>query len=232
MIKSPTHIAIIMDGNGRWAKQQNMPRYYGHRKGAENIMDVATYCNEAGIKYLTLYAFSTENWSRPANEVHFLTTELPFLIYNQLKNKLQESNMRLKISGRSERVPQKTLDLLTELVQKSQNNTGLCIVLAFNYGGKAEIVDACKKIIADCNNTEVGKITEETFREYLYLPEIPDVDLLIRPGGEHRLSNFLLWQSAYAELYFSDNYWPEFSKEDINSALEFYRMRQRKFGKV
>ncbi len=230
MKKIPRHIAIIMDGNGRWAKRRNRPRTYGHQIGAENIFTIAKHCDQLGIEYLTVFAFSTENWNRPQGEVNFLVKELPFLIYNKFRSKLKDHDMKFQLCGRSEGVPLKSMELLRELEADSSDNKGLKIVFAFNYGGKAEIVDACKKIVQE--NSTLEHLNEDSFREYLYLPEVPDVDLLVRAGDERRVSNFLLWQVSYAEIYFTDKFWPDFKEDDIDKAIEFYNSRKRRFGKV
>jgi len=228
MKKELQHVAIIMDGNGRWAKERNRPRYYGHQKGAENILTISKLLNEMGIKYLTLYAFSTENWKRPKKEVDYLTKDLPFIIYNRFKSHLEKRNMRFFVSGREEGIPQKTLDLLKKLESDSSTNEGLEVVFAYNYGGKAEILDSINTLI---DNGEQN-IDEEKLRSNFYAPHVPDVDLLIRPGGEKRLSNFLLWQTAYSELYFCDTYWPDFDKIELEKAIDFYYKRNRRFGSI
>jgi undecaprenyl diphosphate synthase len=228
MKKELQHVAIIMDGNGRWAKERNRPRYYGHQKGAENILTISKLLNEMGIKYLTLYAFSTENWKRPQKEVDYLTKDLPFIIYNRFKSHLEKRNMRFFVSGREDDIPQKTLDLLKKLESDSSTNEGLEVVFAYNYGGKAEILDSINSLI---DNGEQN-IDEEKLRSNFYAPHVPDVDLLIRPGGEKRLSNFLLWQTAYSELYFCDTYWPDFDKVELEKAIDFYYKRNRRFGSI
>jgi undecaprenyl diphosphate synthase len=228
MKKELQHVAIIMDGNGRWAKERNRPRYYGHQKGAENILTISKLLNEMGIKYLTLYAFSTENWKRPQKEVDYLTKDLPFIIYNRFKSHLEKRNMRFFVSGREDDIPKKTLDLLKKLESDSSTNEGLEVVFAYNYGGKAEILDSINSLI---DNGEQN-IDEEKLRSNFYAPHVPDVDLLIRPGGEKRLSNFLLWQTAYSELYFCDTYWPDFDKVELEKAIDFYYKRNRRFGSI
>ncbi len=228
MEKKLQHVAIIMDGNGRWAKQKNRPRYYGHQKGAENILTISKLLNEKGIKYLTLYAFSTENWKRPQKEVDYLTKDLPFIIYNRFKSHLEKRNMRFFVSGREEGIPKKTLDLLRDLEKDSSTNEGLEVIFAYNYGGKAEILDSINSLI----DSGEKNIDEEKLRSNFYAPHVPDVDLLIRPGGEKRLSNFLLWQLAYAELYFCDTYWPDFNEKELEIAIDFYYKRNRRFGSI
>ncbi|QOR36028.1 di-trans,poly-cis-decaprenylcistransferase [Clostridium sp. 'deep sea'] len=226
----PKHIAMVMDGNGRWAVKRGKPRTYGHQVGGEHIFKIAEKCHELGVKYITLYAFSTENWSRPTAEVHFITRELPFLIYNKFKSRLKSNNMKFLLSGRLEGIPKKSLELFRELEQTSKDNEGLTIVFAFNYGGRAEIIDVCKNLLDI--NIKSSELTEDIFRSNLYLPNVPDVDLVIRAGNEHRISNFLLWQIAYAELYMSEKLWPDFTAKDLTKAIEFYSNRNRKFGKI
>ena len=228
MDKNLRHIAMIMDGNGRWAEARGKQRIFGHRQGASNILDIARSCNQLGIKYLTLYAFSTENWGRPTSEVDFLVRQLPEIIYRDFKETLHDENMRLRIAGRRDHIPAKTLGILQDMVEESAPNDGLQVILAFNYGGKAELVDAFNKLML--LKTEV--ITEQAIRNQLYLPDVPDIDLLIRTGGEKRLSNFMLWQCAYSEIYFIDQYWPDFDDTDLKEALAFYHKRNRRFGKV
>jgi undecaprenyl diphosphate synthase len=222
------HVAIIMDGNGRWAKERNRPRQYGHQKGAENILTISQELNNRGVKYLTLYAFSTENWGRPQLEVNYLTKDLPFIIYNKFKSHLEKKNMRFFVSGRTDGIPGKTLQLLRDLEEDSKNNEGLEVVFAYNYGGRVEIIDAVNKIIGK----GIKEVDERILREHFFAPHVPDVDLLIRPGGETRLSNFLLWQTAYSEIYFSDLYWPDFNEEALDLAIKYFENRNRRFGKI
>ena len=228
MDKNLRHIAMIMDGNGRWAEARGKQRIFGHRQGARNILDIARSCNQLGINYLTLYAFSTENWGRPTSEVDFLVRQLPEIIYRDFKETLHAENMRLRIAGRRDHLPAKTLSLLEDMVEASAPNDGLQVILAFNYGGKAELVDAFNQLML----LKPEVITEQMIRNQLYLPDVPDIDLLIRTGGEKRLSNFMLWQSAYSEIYFIDKYWPDFDDTDLKEAMAFYNNRNRRFGKV
>ncbi|MEO0092250.1 MAG: isoprenyl transferase [candidate division WOR-3 bacterium] len=226
-IKIPDHIAIIMDGNGRWAKKRGLPRYFGHRKGVEAVRTTVRACAEFGVKYLTLYVFSSENWQRPASEVNKLMQLLQELLIKE-EPELNKNNVKVKAIGQIERLPAKVRENLNYLIDKTQNNTGLVLVLALSYGSRSEIVDAIKKIPIK----EIKNLTSEDLRQYLYDPEIPDPDLLIRTGGEIRLSNFLLWQSAYTELYFTDVLWPDFNKKELWKAIEDFSKRKRRFGRV
>ncbi|MCA1073134.1 isoprenyl transferase [Clostridium bowmanii] len=231
--KIPEHIAIIMDGNGRWAKERNLPRALGHRAGVEAIRKVVKECNNLGVKYLTLYAFSTENWNRPMQEVESLMK----LLVEYLKNEFEELNNNdvvINSIGNISKLPRLCRVELDKAYEKTKNNKGLVLNLALNYGGRSEIVDAVKKISLDLKNKKISEdeITEDLFSKYLYTGEMPDPDLIIRPSGELRLSNFLLWQSAYSELWFSDINWPDFHEEELKSAIADYQKRDRRFGKV
>ncbi|MEO0088994.1 MAG: isoprenyl transferase [candidate division WOR-3 bacterium] len=227
--KIPTHIAIIMDGNGRWAKKRNLPRYFGHRAGVDSVREVVRNCAKLGIKYLTLFVFSTENWERPKREVNALMGLLKKLLKSEAKE-LNENNVRVKAIGQIEKLPKDVKKNLEELIELTRNNTGLTLVLSLSYGGRQEILDAIKKILK--KNLEPEKLNEEEFRKFLYDPEIPDPDLLIRTGGEYRISNFLLFQSAYTEFYFTKTLWPDFREKDLLLAIEDYQKRKRKFGRV
>lgn len=226
-VKIPTHIAIIMDGNGRWAKKRRLPRYWGHRKGVEAVRTTVRACVEFGVKYLTLYVFSSENWQRPASEVNKLMQLLQELLVKE-EPELNKNNVKVKAIGQLDRLPDKVRKNLEYLINKTQNNTGLVLVLALSYGSRTEIADAIKKVPIE----DIRNLTSEDFRQYLYAPEIPDPDLLIRTGGEIRLSNFLLWQSAYTELYFTDVLWPDFDKKKLWQAIEDFSKRKRRFGRV
>ncbi|MFC1927367.1 polyprenyl diphosphate synthase [Chloroflexota bacterium] len=225
----PRHVAIIMDGNGRWAKKRGLPRLVGHKAGGDNIRPVVKIFADHGVKYLTLYMFSTENWNRPRIEVAGLLGLLAKKIDRETRAFHQE-NIRLLHLGRLDRLSQKLRDKVLGAVELTKNNTGLTLCLAFDYGGRDEIVQAARRIatagVADDN------IDESEFVRHLYNPEIPDPDLVIRTGGESRLSNFLLWQAAYSELYFTAVLWPDFNREDIEEALSEYKRRQRHFGKI
>ncbi|MEO0119202.1 MAG: isoprenyl transferase [candidate division WOR-3 bacterium] len=227
--KIPTHIAIIMDGNGRWAKKRNLPRYFGHRAGVDSVREVVRNCAKLGIKYLTLFVFSTENWERPKREVNALMGLLKKLLKSEAKE-LNENNVRVKAIGQIEKLPKDVKKNLEELIELTRNNTGLTLVLSLSYGGRQEILDAIKKILK--KKLEPEKLNEEEFRKFLYDPEIPDPDLLIRTGGEYRISNFLLFQSAYTEFYFTKTLWPDFREKDLLLAIEDYQKRKRKFGRV
>ncbi|ERT69681.1 MULTISPECIES: isoprenyl transferase [Cetobacterium] len=225
-LRVPNHIAIIMDGNGRWAKEKGMPRTYGHKAGADTLRKILTSCGELGIKYLTVYAFSTENWKRAKEEVDTLM----FLFKTYLKNEkklLMKNNVKFLVSGRKEGVSKDLLAEISKLEEATKGNTGITLNIAFNYGGRAELVDAIKEIVK--NNEK--EITEETVEKYLY-NQLPDPELLIRTSGEMRISNFLLWQIAYSEIYVTDTYWPDFNKDELIKAIESYQKRDRRFGGV
>jgi len=225
----PRHVAIIMDGNGRWAKKRGLPRLVGHNAGGDNIRPVVKVFADHGVKYLTLYMFSTENWNRPRIEVAGLLSLLARKIDKETQAFHRENN-RLVHLGRLDRLSQKLRDKVLGAVELTKNNTGLTLCLAFDYGGRDEIVQAARRIatagIADDN------IDESEFVRHLYTPEIPDPDLVIRTGGESRLSNFLLWETAYSELYFTAVLWPDFGRKEIEEALSEYKRRQRRFGKI
>lgn len=226
---SPRHVAIILDGNGRWAKKRNLPRLMGHRAGADNIRSVAKIFANYGVKYLTLYAFSTENWNRPKAEVAGLLNLLARRIGREAQVCHQE-NMKLIYLGRMNKLSQKLREKVEAAIELTKDNTGLTICLAFDYGGRDEIVRAVRRIIsADVSS---DKVDEFVFSQYLYTSGIPNPDLVIRTGGETRLSNFLLWQAAYSELYFTPVLWPDFGQEDIEEALSEYKRRERRFGSV
>jgi len=225
----PRHVAIIMDGNGRWAKQRGLPRLAGHKAGGENIRPVAKGFADRGVEYLSLYAFSTENWNRPRAEVAGLLTLLSKKI-DQETQALHRENIRLVHLGRKDRMSERLKKKVEAAVALTGNNTGLTLCLAFDYGGRDEIVRAVRRI-ADAG---IGgdRIDESLFARHLYLPDVPDPDLLIRTGGECRISNFLLWQTAYSELYFTPVLWPDFGEREIEQALAEYSQRLRRFGRV
>ena len=225
--KIPRHVAIIMDGNGRWARKRRLPRLAGHNAGGENIRPVAGVFADYGVRYLTLYAFSTENWDRPRVEVAGLLTLLSRKI-DQETRALHEDNIRLVHLGRQDRMPQGLRKKVNAAVELTEDNTGLTLCLAFDYGGRDEIVQAARAIAGAGINCDA--IDERVFAGHLYLPDIPDPDLVIRTGGETRLSNFLLWQAAYSELYFTPVLWPDFGRDDVEKALSEYQKRQRRFG--
>ena len=225
----PRHVAIIMDGNGRWAKKRHLPRLAGHNAGGENIRPVVKIFADYGVKYLTLYMFSTENWNRPRIEVTGLLSLLAKKI-GQETQAFHQENIRLVHLGRLDRLSQKLREKVKAAVELTKNNTGLTLCLAFDYGGRDEVVQAARRI-ADAR-IPGDNIDESVFTHYLYSTDIPDPDLLIRTGGESRLSNFLLWQAAYSELYFTTVLWPDFGHKDVEEALSEYKRRQRRFGKI
>ena len=225
----PQHVAIIMDGNGRWAKKRGLPRLAGHNAGGDNIRPVVKIFADCGVKYLTLYMFSTENWNRPRIEVAGLLSLLARKIDREAKAFHQE-NIRLVHLGRLDRLSQKLREKVKAAVELTKNNTGLTLCLAFDYGGRDEIVRAARRIASA--GVLSDNINESVFAQYLDSPGIPDPDLVIRTGDESRLSNFLLWQVAYSELYFTPVLWPDFGVKDVEEALSEYKRRQRRFGKI
>ncbi len=227
MIPTPKHVAIIMDGNGRWAAKRYMPRLAGHRAGTNNISKVVEALAIRGIKYLTIYAFSTENWNRSDSEVTGLMSILEDVIETQT-NILHDKGVKIKHIGRIDRISESLSRSIKKAEDITRNNEALILNVAFDYGGRSEIVDAIRKLISDGINYE--QIDEEQVSKYLYTNGIPDPDLIIRTAGELRLSNFLLWQSAYSEYYCTQTLWPDFDENDIDEALEAYSSRQRRFG--
>lgn len=229
----PQHVAIILDGNGRWAKSKGMPRNYGHTIGAKNVETVCKAAHDLGIKYLTLYAFSTENWSRPEGEVAALMKLLESYLKNCIKT-ADENNMRVRVIGDTSKLTEKFQGQIRQLEAASEKNTGLNLQIAINYGSRDEMIRAMKKMYEDLDagNRKKEDITEELFSGYLDTAKLPDPDLLIRTGGEQRLSNYLLWQFAYSEFYFTDVPWPAFHKEELEQAIEAYNRRDRRFGGV
>jgi undecaprenyl diphosphate synthase len=225
----PQHVAIIMDGNGRWAKKRHLPRFAGHNAGSDNIRPVVKIFANYGVKYLTLYMFSTENWNRPRVEVAGLLRLLGRKI-NQETQAFHQENIRLIHLGRLDRLSRKLREKVKAAVELTKNNTGLTLCLAFDYGGRDEIVQTTRRI-ADAGIPS-DHIDESVFAQYLYSPNIPDPDLVIRTAGESRLSNFLLWQSAYSEFYFTPVLWPDFGPKDVEEVLSEYKRRQRRFGKI
>lgn len=229
----PEHVAIIMDGNGRWARQRGRPRTAGHRAGVKTVKRIVSTAAEAGIKYLTLYTFSEENWSRPKSEISAIMR----LLYETTKRELHElldKNVRLIATGRIENLSPQRQKALKEAIEKTRHNTGIVLNLALSYGGRTEILDACRSIarLARDGKLDPEKLTENDLRGQLYTNGMPDPDLLIRTSGEMRLSNFLLWQTAYTELYVTDVLWPDFSDDDFYRAIWDYQKRERRFGKV
>jgi undecaprenyl diphosphate synthase len=229
----PKHIAIIMDGNGRWAKQKGKLRVFGHKNGVKSVRETVEGAAEIGIKVLTLYAFSTENWNRPKHEVDVLMNLLVSSLKKEIKL-LQDNNIKLQAIGNLEKLPEKAKRELQEVINKTRNNTHLILNLAISYSSKEEIVNAFKKISKKIVNNEllIEEIDEKIINNHLYTRNLPDVDLVIRTSGEKRISNFLLWQIAYAELYFTDLYWPDFRKKHLINAIIDYQQRERRFGKT
>ena len=225
------HVAIIMDGNGRWAKQRNLPRTMGHKKGTEKVREIAIYANKLGIKCLTLYAFSTENWKRPENEVNYLMS-LPKVFFSSYLKEIMENNIKITMIGDMERIPLEARTIFESAIEQSKNNTGMVLNFALNYGGQAEIVRACKLYAEAYKNGLVSDIDEKSFNKYLYTKDFPEVDLMIRTSNEQRISNFLLYQLAYSEFIFIDTYWPDFTCDDLDKCIEEYNHRTRRFGDV
>jgi len=225
----PVHIAIIMDGNGRWAEEHGKERIFGHQNGVEAVRSAIEGAGEAGVKYLTLYAFSTENWNRPKEEVDALMQLLVKAIKNEVDN-LMKNQVRLKAIGNLGSLPVECQSELHDAIEKTKNNTGLTVVLALSYSGRWEITNATKEIVRQ--KIEEKEITEQYFSTFLNTNDIPDPDILIRTGRECRISNFLLWQIAYAELFFPEILWPDFRKEHLNTIISEYQTRQRRFGKT
>jgi len=231
-MKVPQHVAIIMDGNGRWAKKKKLPRTFGHQKGIERVKGVIREAKSLGIKILTLFAFSTENWSRPKQEVEFLFSYLRNFLRKE-REKLVKDGIRLRVIGRRDRIGKVLLKEIGEVEEVTKNNSDLIVNIALDYGGRWEIVEAIRRLVRDVveKRVEVTQIDEKLWREYLYL-NVSDPDLLIRTSGEMRISNFLLWQLAYTELYFPEVLWPDFDEEEFRKAIEEYGRRERRFGKV
>ena len=225
MNKIPQHLGIIMDGNRRWAKSRSLPAFQGHIAGVEALKKIVSYCSKKGIKILTVYAFSTENWQRSGKEVGFLMGLFQKVIDNDLKDLVRE-DVRLRFIGRKEMLPRGLAASLAKAEESTKGNQGMILNVALSYGGRAEIVSALKEIVG--KKIPAEKITEATVAENLWAP---DLEFVIRTGGEQRLSNFLIWQSAYAELYFSPKYWPDFTEKDLDDALEDFAKRQRRHGK-
>jgi undecaprenyl diphosphate synthase len=229
----PDHIAIIMDGNGRWAKQQGMMRIFGHENGTKAVRQVVEASAELGVNNLTLYAFSTENWKRPKREVQTLMKLLVKSLKKEIKT-LQDNNIKLQAIGHLQDLPKNAHNELLYVIEKTKDNDNMTLTLALSYGSRNEIVNAIKDISTKVKNNiiSVEDIDESIINKHLYTQNLPDVDLLIRTSGEHRISNFLLWQIAYAELYFTDILWPDFKKEDLHEAILNYQNRERRFGKT
>ena len=229
----PKHIAIIMDGNGRWARGKTLPRIAGHREGVNSVREITRVCGEIGVQHLTLYTFSIENWKRPAAEVSALMTLLLRTINKEVKG-LHKNNVKFDVIGDLEKLPVSTKNSLQKGADLTAKNTGLNLSLALNYGSRQEIIEAVQKIVIKVKNGSLNsdEIDENIFSDYLYTKGIPDPDLMIRTSGESRLSNFLLWQSAYTEIYMTDTFWPEFREKELMKAVKDYQSRERRFGKV
>ncbi len=225
--KLPVHIGIIMDGNGRWAKKRGLSRSVGHSAGANTFKSITRYCNKIGIKYLTVYAFSTENWKRPKDEVDAIMKLLKDYLIDSVNFK--DENVKVKFIGDMSRLDSELVELIKKSERDSADATGLCLNVALNYGGRDEIVHAVRSM-ASSGEIDLTNLSEEQLSEHLYTAGMPDVDLIIRPSGEYRLSNFLIWQSAYAEYWFTDKLWPDFSEKDIDNAVIAYASRDRRYG--
>lgn len=229
----PLHVAIIMDGNGRWAKKRGLKRTEGHKAGVKAVQRVVRLSHPLGVKYLTLFTFSVENWNRPKSEVAYIMK----LLYNTTRSELDElhkNNVKLIATGNISGLPQTSRMMLRRAIKKTAQNNGLVLNLALNYGGRTEILDAVKKLVKDVNDGKISgrRITSELFESYLYTKDLPDPDLLIRTSGERRLSNFMLWQTNYTELFITDVLWPDYSEEDFCRAIIDYQNRERRFGRL
>ncbi len=232
--KIPIHIAIIMDGNGRWAQQKGLPRFLGHRKGAERVKEIVKICRNIGVRFLTLYVFSSENWSRPVKEIRVLMVLLREFLLKEEKE-FKKNKVKLIVSGKTDRLSSKTQKILEKVMKATESDSfEIVLNLALNYGGREEIVEATRKITADvlAKKCRLSEIDERFFRNYLYNADLPDPDLLIRTGGDMRISNFLLWQIAYTEIHITSVLWPDFSKDDLIKAIMDYQKRERRFGGV
>lgn len=231
MKRIPQHIAIIMDGNGRWATERNKPRSYGHQAGVDTVRRITSECTRLGVKYLTLYTFSTENWNRPSDEI----AALMGLVLTSLEDEIfMKNNVRFQVIGDIDRLPAAVADKLRETIEHTANNDTMTMVVALSYSARWELTEATKQIAAKVQKGElsIDDIDENTINDSLCTSFMPDPDLLIRTGGEFRISNYLLWQLAYSELYFCDSYWPDFSEADLHKAIADYQGRQRRFGKT
>lgn len=230
-LKIPVSLGVIMDGNGRWAKKRHLPRTAGHRAGGESLRELCRNCGNYGVKYVTVYAFSTENWSRPADEVGQLM-KLFVEYFNKYDAELEKEGVRVRFSGDMSELPEEVRNTAREAEEKSKDRDRLQLIVAINYGGRREIVNAARKIAEKCVSGEIKPedITEQMMSDNMYLPDVPDPDLIIRPSGELRISNFLLWECAYSELWVSECLWPDFGYEELTAAFEAYTARDRRFG--
>ncbi|MBC7960071.1 MAG: isoprenyl transferase [Vallitaleaceae bacterium] len=229
----PTHIAIIMDGNGRWAKEKGKKRTFGHKEGSNNLKEICKDAYHLGVKYITVYAFSTENWQRPVEEVDYLMELLRQYLKESVKTS-KKDNMRVRVLGERKGLPKDVLEAILNLEAASKDHTGLNLQIALNYGSRNEIIRSIQQILSDVQSGAINleAINEEMFAHYLDTKDIPDPDLMIRTSGEIRLSNFLLWQLAYTEFYFVDKYWPDFRKTDLENAILFYNQKERRYGGI
>ncbi len=225
------HVAMIMDGNGRWAKKQNKMRTAGHKEGVRRVRDIAIHASELGIECLTLYAFSTENWKRPEQEVNYIMS-LPKVFFRSYLKELMQNNIRVRMIGEEERIPPEALSIFRKSIEETKNNTGMILNFAVNYGGRDEIVQAAKRYAEDVKEGRADDLDEESFKQYLFTKDLPEIDLLIRTSKELRISNFLLYQLAYSEMIFTDVLWPDFKAEEFDKCLEEYRSRKRRFGGI
>ena len=231
MKRIPQHIAIIMDGNGRWATERNKPRSYGHQAGVETVRRITSECTRLGVKYLTLYTFSTENWNRPSDEI----AALMGLVLTSLEDEIfMKNNVRFQVIGDIKRLPAAVAEKLKETIEHTANNNAMTMVVALSYSARWELTEATKQIAIEVQKGEqkIEDIDENIINKHLCTNFMPDPDLLIRTGGEYRISNYLLWQLAYSELYFCDTYWPDFNEDDLHTAIADYQKRQRRFGKT
>jgi undecaprenyl diphosphate synthase len=229
----PKHIAIIMDGNGRWAKERGLPRSVGHREGVQRVREIVKVARESGLSVITFFAFSTENWNRPKKEVDTLMRYLNNFLVREI-NDLNKNNIRLIVIGQDEPLPKYLQKKIKEAELKTKDNTGMTVVLALNYGARQEIVEAAKRFADSVvgGETNIEDLNPDKFSQYFYTAGLPDPDLLIRTSGEMRISNFLLWQLCYAELYFPKKYWPDFKGRDLEEAIQEYQRRERRFGRI
>jgi len=227
--RMPRHVACVMDGSGRWANKRGLPRTEGHRAGEEALLDVAKGAVELGIEWLTVYAFSTENWRRPHEEVRFLLDVIADDLLTRRRDELHEIGVRIRFAGRRDwRVPKWVIRKMDDTTEMTKDNKATTLTVAFNYGGRAEIVDAVRSLVAE--GTKPSKVDEKALRRHMYLPDMPDPDLFIRTSGEYRISNFLLWEIAYSELVFTEVLWPDFRREHLRDAVAEYQQRERRFG--
>lgn len=229
----PEHVAIIMDGNGRWAKKRLMPRVFGHREGMKRVREIVEFASKTGIKVLSLFAFSSENWNRPKDEVNFLMSLLEEYVKKEV-DELGKNNVKLRFIGNLEKLPERYYKLVKSSEKKLEHCTGMVLNIALSYGGRQEIITAVKRILKDfsADKLDIDKFDENTFKQYLFTGDLPDPDFLIRTSGEMRISNFFLWQIAYTELYITETLWPDFTSEKFKEAIEDFSKRERRFGKI